>query len=664
MKKILVVDNHLVILKFMTHLLEGMGHTVITAEDGLAALDVLESYRPEIIFIDLIMPRIDGKKLCRIIRNMPELKSVFIVILSAVAAEDNLDFISLGANACIAKCPPKIMKDYISALLDSPDFGASQGLQNKILGCEAIKQRQISKELLQSGRHYQEILHHLSEGVIELASNERIIFVNSTAVDLIHMPEEKVLGSGFRDLFQKQYQDKIIELLKGNYINSNNNPNPFTLPLNGSQVEIKVIPVKGGEENAKIVILNDVTEHKKMELQLRYAQKMEAVGTLSGGIAHDFNNILMGIQGNVSLALLNINLEEANYLKLKNIEKYVNNGAKLTRQLLEYSRGGKYEVKTTDLNKIIKKQIDLFSPTRKEITIIGDYDPELWPVEVDQGQIEQVLLNFYINSSQAMQGCGKLFIKTKNIIIPANHKFPFNVNSGRYANVTVTDTGAGISSDNIDKIFDPFFTTKEVGVGSGLGLASVYGIIKNHGGFIDVKSTLGKGASFLFYLPVSNNKVKKEKIVFEDIAKADETVLLVDDEEMIIDVGKSILEYMGYSVLTARSGKEALDIIKNSFILKREGRASAAVSVKPDLVILDMIMPDMDGGAVYDAIREMCPDIKVVLSSGYSENGKINKIMERGCNGFIQKPFNLKQLSQKIRTVIDDSQSLRMAAQN
>ena len=664
MKKILVVDNHPVILKFMTHLLEGMGHTVITAQDGLAALDVLESYRPEIIFIDLIMPRIDGKKLCRIIRNMPELKSAFIVILSAVAAEDNLDFISLGANACIAKSPPKIMKDYICALLDAPDFGASQGLHDKTLGCEGISQRQISKELLQSGRHYQEILHHLSEGVIELAANERIIFLNSSAVALISMPEEKLLGSGFRDLFQKQYQDKIIELLEGNYINPDNDPNYFTVALNDHQVKIKVIPITGDEKNAKIVILTDVTEHKKMELQLRYAQKMEAVGTLAGGIAHDFNNILMGIQGNVSLALLNLSLEEVNYLKLKNIETYVNNGAKLTRQLLEYSRGGRYEVKTTDLNSIIKKQIDLFAPTRKEITIIGDYESELWPVEVDQGQIEQVLLNLYINSSQAMQGCGKIFIKTKNIIIPAQHTFPFEVNPGRYANIAITDTGTGISPDIIKKIFDPFFTTKEVGVGSGLGLASAYGIIKNHGGFIDVKSTLGKGASFLIYLPVSNNKVKKEKIVFEDIAKADETVLLVDDEEMIIDVGKGILEYMGYFVLTAKSGKEALDIVSNSFILDGERKASAVVGVKPDLVILDMVMPDMDGGVVYDAIREICPDIKVILSSGYSENENINKILQRGCNGFIQKPFNLKQLSKKIREVLDDSQSLRMAAQS
>jgi len=653
-KKILVVDNHPVILNFMEKLLEGMGHDVVTAEDGLSALDILEYDRPDIIFIDLIMPKIGGKKLCRIIRNMPDMESVFLVILSAVAAEEALDFISLGANACIAKGPLQIMTDHIKALLASYCCGASRGLMDKILGLEYVSQRQISKELLHDGKHYQRILRHLSEGVIELSVDERILFVNPVAISLACIPEEELLSLNFIELFQKKHQDKIIGILRESKSDSYKAPDYFTVPLNGNQVEINILPIEEDENNTKIVILNDVTEHKKIEEQLRYSQKMEAVGTLSGGIAHDFNNLLMGIQGNVSLALLNLNPGDSNYLKLKNIEEYIGNGAKLTRQLLEYSRGGKYEVKTTNLNILIKKQVDLFSPARKEITVIGDYEPGLWPVDVDQGQIEQVALNLYINSSHAMQGCGKLYIKTKNIVVKDNHNFPFKVDPGRYVCVTVADTGVGMDAETLKRIFDPFFTTKDVGSGSGLGLASAYGIVKNHGGFIEAKSAPGEGSSFRFYLPVSKKKVKKEKVIPEAIAKADETVLLVDDENMIIEVGREILEYLGYSVITAGSGREAIEIINQSHSLDRKENETAVAGVKPDLVILDMIMPDMDGGVVFDAIRNISPEIKVILSSGYSENGKVNEVMKRGCNGFIQKPFNLNQLSQKIREVLDD----------
>ncbi len=648
MKKILVVDNHPLILSFMRKLLEGMGHEVLTAENGLAALDILEFYRPDVMFIDLVMPRIDGRKLCRIVRRMPEMQSAFIIILSAVASEEELDFISLGANACIAKGPPQIMKEHISALLNSPDFGASSGLLNKTLGYKNMVCRQISKELLQAVQHYQTVLRHLSEGIIELTSDERIIFVNSAAALLIGMPEEALLGSKFTELFQKEVYHKIMKILHNGIVDAPENPDYFTVLLNGTKVELRVIPMDECEENAKIVIMKDVTRQKKMEEQLRYAQKMEAVGTLSGGIAHDFNNILMGIQGNISLALLNLNPENDTYPRLKNIENYISNGANLTRQLLEYSRGGKYEVKATDLNKLIKRQVDLFSPARKEITIIADYEDNVWTVNADQGQIEQVLLNLLVNSSQAIPGCGKIYIKTENVIVKDGNNFPFRVVPGKYVCISVADTGTGIEPDIMSKIFDPFFTTKDVGIGTGLGLASAYGIIKNHDGFIDVRSAPGKGAAFRVYLPVSKSKVKKEREISTDIAKSDGTIMLVDDEEMILEVGREVLEYLGYSVITAGGGKEALELMQQ--LCSAENKAGGI----PDLVILDMIMPDMDGGDVFDALKKISPGIKVILSSGYSANGKVNEIMERGCSGFIQKPFGLAQLSEAIRSVLGD----------
>ncbi|HBF43810.1 MAG TPA: hypothetical protein DDW42_09350 [Desulfobacteraceae bacterium] len=367
---------------------------------------------------------------------------------------------------------------------------------------------------------------------------------------------------------------------------------------------------------------------------------MESIGTLAGGIAHDFNNLLMGIQGNASLILLGLDVGHPYYEKLKSIEEYVKSGADLTRQLLGFARGGKYEVKSTNLNNLIMNHNRMFGRTKKEVTIHGKYEKDLWTVDVDQGQIEQVLMNLYVNAWQAMPRGGDIHVQTENIILDENLFKTSKLTPGKYAKITVTDTGEGMDKDTQEKIFDPFFTTKEMARGTGLGLASVYGIIMNHGGLIDVYSEKGEGSTFNIYLPASEKTVKGEKKPSQELLKGKETVLLVDDEDMIIDVGGQFLESMGYKVLTGTGGKEAVEIYKEK-------------SDEIDLVIVDMVMPDMGGGETYDRIKKINPNVKVLLSSGYSINGHATEILERGCNGFIQKPFNMKQLSQKIKEVLD-----------
>lgn len=367
---------------------------------------------------------------------------------------------------------------------------------------------------------------------------------------------------------------------------------------------------------------------------------MEAIGTLAGGVAHDFNNLLMGIQGRTSLMMLDTDSSHSHNEHLKGIEDYVKSAAELTNQLLAFARGGKYEVRPTDLNNLVKSQNRMFGRTRKEITIRGKYEENLWSAEVDKGQIEQVLLNLYVNAWQSMPGGGNLYIQTENAILAEDTIKPFEVAPGRYVKISVTDTGLGMDESTRKRIFDPFFTTKEMGRGTGLGLASVYGIIKNHGGFIDVYSEQGKGSTFNLYLPASGKKVIEEVKLSKDVLKGAETVLLIDDEEMIIDVGKPMLKKLGYNALIARSGKDAIEIYKGN-------------KDQIDVVILDMIMPVMDGGDAYDRLRKINPEIKVLLSSGYSVDGQATEILERGCDGFIQKPFSMKDLSQKIREILD-----------
>lgn len=402
--------------------------------------------------------------------------------------------------------------------------------------------------------------------------------------------------------------------------------------------------IKGSESSSlgTVVNLTDITEKKRLEARLQGAQRMEAIGTLAGGIAHDFNNLLMGIQGNASLLIFNKDAVHPDYEQLKNIENYVLQGSDLTRQLLGFARGGKYEVEVLNLNEVIKRENRMFTRTKKEIVFHEQYEKDLWSVKVSKGQIEQVLLNLYINAWQAMPVGGDIYVQTNNILLDQHFIKSFQVTPGKYIKISIIDSGTGMDEATLQRIFEPFFTTKKMGRGIGLGLASVYGIIKNHGGFIDVYSEKGNGTFFYIYLPAidTQNTLQNKEIGPRDkITPGTETILFVDDEDMITDVGRQLLEKLGYTVLTAGSGREAVEIFQ-----KHLNEIS--------LVIIDMIMPGLNGGETYDELKKIDPNIKVLLASGYSINGLAQDILDRGCHGFIQKPFNIKTLSNKIRTVL------------
>ena len=409
------------------------------------------------------------------------------------------------------------------------------------------------------------------------------------------------------------------------------------------ETEATVSPIKNkaGSITNYVSVQRDVSHEVRLERQLRQAQKMEAIGTLAGGIAHDFNNLLMGIQGNISLSLLDIEPNSALVKNLKKIEQYVQNGVDLTKQLLGFARGGKYEISLLNINELINEQNLMFGRTNKDIIFKNKAKSDLWSIEADRGQIEQVLMNLYLNALQAMPGSGTLTTKTTNVTIDQDQYNPYYVKAGNYIKITIADTGIGMDEDTQQRIFDPFFTTKEMGRGTGLGLASVYGIVKNHEGFINVFSKKGEGTQFEIYLPASGKAVPTTKKASEKFVEGQETILLVDDEDMIIDVGTRMLKKLGYKIFTARNGKEAITLFKKH-------------QEKIDLIVLDLIMPKMGGGETYDRLKEIKPDVKVLLSSGFSINGQASEILNRGCNGFIQKPFNLQNLSQNLRAILEE----------
>jgi signal transduction histidine kinase/DNA-binding response OmpR family regulator len=637
-KKILVVDDHRMMLKLMTDLLEEEGHRVVTAPDGLEALNILTAFVPEIMFVDLIMPKIGGDRLCQIVRKMPHLNDCRLVIISGTIAEQDLDLRAIGADASIAKGPFERMAHHILAVIDGlePVEGGT-GLKSAA-GLGDMHGRRVTKELLSLKHHFETVLESLSDGILEVFS-QRVTYANSAALTLFDVPAERLLGSYLHDFFDEPVKAQVAALSISGTEKIAEIGLERPVELNGRQVRIKSLPVQG-ERSCAIVILRDVTDRKRVQAREMQSQKMETIGTLAGGIAHDVNNMLMGIQGNVCLMLMDTEPKDPHYEPLKSIEKVVESGARLTSYLLGYARKGRYDVQAISLNALVEETSQAFGKTKREINIYRDLEENLLPIEGDRNQLEQVLLNLFVNTADAMPGGGDLVLRTANTTHHEMKGRLYDPLPGRYVLLTVTDTGVGMDKETSARVFDPFFTTKGVGRGIGLGLAAAYGIIKGHGGYVDVESAKGKGTTFSIYLPAAEKKGQRTVPSVEDRVKGGGTVLLVDDEEVILEVGQELLEAMGYRVFTARDGEEGVDVLK-------------AHSDEIELVLLDMVMPNMGGGEAYDRMREIKPDVSVLLSSGFSVDGEATEILERGCNGFIQKPFTMSQLSRKIGQVLN-----------
>jgi PAS domain S-box-containing protein len=524
--------------------------------------------------------------------------------------------------------------------------------ENKPMGMRGIiidlsQRKEAAEALRQSEVRYRSLVENTMDGyfVCEIPSG-RFRFLNQRSCDLygytmkegleltvwdIISPEDH---GRIRDRIQARLEYKDLSSELQTYTAVRKDGYTLRVEISTSLVTFQGIPGVQG-------IIRDVTEHERLEQQLQQAQKMEAIGTLAAGIAHDFNNLLMCIQGRASLMLMKKGSSHADFKHLRGIEDYVKSAADLTRQLLGFARGGKYEVKPTDLQGLLTQSSKMFSRTKKEITIRSKYRDDLWAIEADPGQIEQVLLNLYVNAWHAMPGGGELCLETENMVIDEHYSKPYHVEPGKYVKLSITDTGSGMDEATRKRIFDPFFTTREMGRGTGLGLASVYGIIKNHGGFVDVYSEKDHGTTFKIFLPATKATSMAQRAGPDkglEMARGTGKILLVDDEDMIIEVGTELLQEIGYHVLIARNGREAIEIVSETH---------------PDLVILGMIMPDMGGGETYDRLNEISPGIRVLLSSGYSIDGQATEILKRGCNGFIQKPFNIEELSQKLREILE-----------
>jgi two-component system cell cycle sensor histidine kinase/response regulator CckA len=475
----------------------------------------------------------------------------------------------------------------------------------------------------------------------------RILSVNQAAALLTGIPAEKLPGRLFVACLppeaaevRRQKNLEVIRTGKAIY---------FEDEADGKMFSNSVHPVcrADGQVVQLVFYSQDISEEKRSEeerkkltVQLQQAQKMEAIGTLAGGIAHDFNNLLMAIQGNISLILFDMEAAHPHYRLLVNIENLIRSGADLTSKLLGYARRGKYESRPMAMNDLVRETSETFGRMRKDITIHPELAEDLKSIIADRGQLEQVLLNLFVNAADAMPAGGRLTLKTRNVTHHAIPSRGYAIKPGPYVLFTVTDTGIGMAGETIARIFDPFFTTKKMGRGTGLGLASAYGIVKSHNGYIEVESEMGRGSTFSVFLPATDQSTPHDAAPRWKPAAGSGAILLADDEQTVLEVTARMIERLGYTVTQAHSGREAIERFREN----PEGFS---------LVILDMIMPEMGGGEVFDQLKRIHPRVKVLLASGYSMQGQAREIMNRGCSGFIQKPFTLQDLSMRLQSILN-----------
>jgi CheY-like chemotaxis protein/signal transduction histidine kinase len=707
MPSVLVVDDSPKIVDLLINTLKNDFHLGI-AQNGPKALDYAEKNLPDLILLDIMMPEMDGFEVCSRLKAAPETKDIPVVFITAMSeTDDKIRGFDAGAVDYITKpFRPSEVRARIRTHLKHKEMREKLNTQNIGLKqkVEELQERLDTtirtvaaateiKQVLKTVLNRAMMTVNARIGSIMLPDKERrflsiaaAVGLDESIVDLttVRMGEGisgKVAQTGKALLMQDIEQDPVFRKSNDPKYES---PSFICMPLRTHEKVVGVLNLsrKGDQKafsksdlkylNALLTHINLAVENagllreameasqklqqvvgeqslqmvetqqqafQSMEL-FHQAQKIDAMGTLAGGIAHHFNNLLMGIQGRVSLMLMDINPSHLFYEHLKGIEQQVIRGADLTKQLLGFARRGKYEVRSTDLNELIKKTSKMLDRTKKKIKVHFRLQKDLWAVEIDREQIEQVMMNLYANAWHAMPVGGDLSLETQNIILDKGFAELFSVEEGKFIKISVTDNGTGMDEATRQRIFEPFYTTKQIGKGSGLGLASAYGIIKNHDGIINVYSEPEKGTTFNIYLPASGKQVSRQKESTEEVLNGTEMILLVDDEDMVVNVGKQILERLGYRVLTAKSGKEAIEIYKEN-------------QDRINMVILDMIMPEIDGKMAYEKLKQINPDIKVLLSSGYSITGQALEILDQGCNGFIQKPFSVKDLSLKVREILD-----------
>jgi two-component system cell cycle sensor histidine kinase/response regulator CckA len=592
----------------------------------------------DIILADYRLPMYDGMSaLRRVLEVCPDVP--FIFVSGTMGEEAAIEALTKGATDYVLK--QSLMR------LGSAVRRALNEAQNRRERKRAEEALALSEAMMRS------ILDSVDEGFIVIDRGYHIVSANRAFCNLVDLHEDQVIGApchkishgSARPCFESGKDcpvKRTFETGKSHVaIHTHKGASGAQL-----HVELKSHPIVDASGTITFVIetLNNVTETRKLQQQLAQSQKMESVGRLAGGVAHDFNNMLNVIIGRTELAMMQLNPSHPIFADLREIRTAAGRSANLTRQLLAFARKQTVVPRILDLNETVAGMLKMLRPLiGEDIDLVWRPGDGVWPVKMDPSQIDQILANLCVNARDAIAGVGRITIETgMTSFDPAYCAHYPECIPGEYVSLTVSDDGCGMDHETLDKIFEPFFTTKEIGTGTGLGLATVYGIVKQNNGFINVYSEPGQGTTFKLYLPRHAGATMEARNQGRATSArgGHETILLVEDERSILDMAKMMLEKFGYRVFCASTPSEAI-------------RLAEGFDGDIHLLIVDVIMPEMNGRDLARRLAELYPQMVCLFMSGYS--GEViahQDMLDEGVH-FIQKPFSMQDLAAKVRQVLD-----------
>jgi len=642
---ILYVEDDVFIRKMLVNILTKVVKEIHTAENGFEGLNLYKQINPDVVLTDIRMPVMNGLDMAEQIKFLN--KNAPIIVTTAYGDTENLlRAIEIGIDSYVLK---PINKNKLISVINryATEILLSKKLKEQELMTESF-QALLTAAIEQSPTGI--LVVEAPLGNVKIANNAALDIRGITNLNLLNIP------------LTEHPKNWAFCYANGNFYEYYNLPHALSI-MSGSTIkdvemaikrdsgELRWItanssPVMDSNNNivASILIMQDITDRKKLTDQLYQAQKMEAVGQLTGGIAHDFNNFLTAIIGYGSLLKINLSNDDPNRIFVDQILNSAEKASTLTRNLLAFSRKQIIEPKHIDINEIIygmQKILTRFIGENIDF-VFEKYESEI-PVFVDVGQIEQVIMNLVTNARDSINKYG--FLKISTTISPIKEKDFETTDNQEKALITITDNGCGIEEEHLKRIFEPFFTTKDKSKGTGLGLSIVYGIIKQHNGHIFVSSTVGKGTEFRIYLPLSNIKYPLKNSGEESIShssyRGTETILLAEDSPEVREITKEILNNNGYTVIEAYDGVDAINkFVENMEII--------------DFLLLDVIMPRKNGRETYEEIKKFKPSIKVLYVSGYATDILSKKnILEEKIN-FVSKPIIPNKLLKKIREILNN----------
>lgn len=605
------------------------------AGSGAECLSKLRQTSYDCILLDHKLPDTAGIELLGQIRRLEPFVAV-IIVTGAGSEAAAVKAMKLGATDYVVKTVDLSYLDLLADIvLRSVEYMRSQR--------ERIRLRE---ELRQSEARYKDLIENSPEMIHQVGADRRFLHVNRTELEQLGYTLEEMLTMRVEQIVPEAERERIIEYFEQVKNSGSATIESAFVAKDGRKIDVEITATALCDAQGRFIktraFARDITRRKKLEEQLFQSQKMESIGTLAAGVAHDFNNILATILLAAQMIKMKAKPGTAIFKHADSIEKSAESGGELASQLLSFARAGRCDAKTIDPNSLVREISGLLKRSvEKTIVIELDLCRDVRPILADRNQIAQVLLNLALNAIDAMPQGGRLTFGTENAEVSDEQLLDeVGVWPGQYVKLWVSDTGTGIDKRILGKIFDPFFTTKEVGKGTGLGLSVVYGIVKKHGGGVRVKTSPGSGSVFEVFIPAAAQREKQQKTsTRQPKLGGSERILVVDDRQNVRDSVSQILKLLGFKVLTAPDGRSAVEIYSNS-------------EEKIDLVILDLQMPGMNGLEAFAKLKQVDPNVAVVLSSGYGREKMVAQAALSGIAGFIKKPYRMEQLSEVIRSAL------------